>query len=253
MVHNQRTVTQSRQIGDHRRRHKSHTATRRCAIGTVQLGGVGVPVSGQVRTLGVTIGTMSFDRLIDNICKASFCHIRALRRIRKLITSADMKTVATAVVSSRLDYCNSLLYDISAGNIKKLQRVQNTLARLVTGSSMRCHITPILADLHWLPVSERIEYKVALLTFKTLTTHRPTYLYELLKLHRPVKQLRSSNHCSLHDEGFQSAFGGRAFCHAAPSVWNSLPHSLTDNYCTTSFTAFKRQLKTHLYSKSFIQ
>ena len=145
-------------------------------IAAVSLGSSSIPVSRTVHTLGATLDSMmSFDNHVDHVCRTSFHHIRALRHISKLLTPADLKTVATAVVSTRLDYCNSLLYDTSHGNIKKLQRVQNTLARLITGSSSRCHITPILADLHWLPVSARIDYKVALLTFKTLTTERPTY------------------------------------------------------------------------------
>ena len=99
-------------------------------------------MSKSVRALEVTMdSTMSFDRHVDNICKSSFCHIRALWRIRKLLTIPDIKTVATAVVSTRLDYCNSLLYGVTDCNINKLQRVQNSLARLVTNSSMRCHIS----------------------------------------------------------------------------------------------------------------
>ena len=102
-------------------------------IGTLSLGDVDVPVSGSVRSLGVTLdSTMSFDAHTDSVCRSSFHHIRALRRIRKLITPANMMTVATAVVSSRLDYCNSLLYGMSSSNVRKLQRVQNDLARLVT-------------------------------------------------------------------------------------------------------------------------
>ena len=136
-----------------------------------------------VKTLGVTIdSTMSFDIHVASICKTSFCHIRALRRIRKLLTISDIKTVATAVVSSLLDYCNSMLYGMTDCNINKLQRIQNSLARLVTNSNSRCHITPVFAELHWLPVSARIEYKVALLTYKAMTTERPIYLNELLKL-----------------------------------------------------------------------
>src|SRR5208282_269844 len=140
---------------------------------------------------------------------------------------------------------------VSTSNIKKLKRVQNTLSRLVTSSSSRCHVTPILADLHWLPVRSRIEYKVALLTFKTMTTQRPTYLQELVQLHRPARPLRSSDHCYLRGSGSKTVFGSRAFCHAAPTVWNSLPSTLTDAFSSMSLNVFKRHLKTHFYSKSY--
>ena len=222
-------------------------------ISTVALGGHSIPVSKAVRTLGVTMdSTMSFDRHVDNICRSSFCHIRALWRIRKLLTIQDIKTVATAVVSTRLDYCNSLLYGMTDCNINKLQRIQNSLARLVTNSSIRCHITPVLAELHWLPVRARIEYKVALLTYKAMTTERPTYIRELLRPHEPVRQLRSSSHFSLHDDGAKTVFGSRAFCHSAPKVWNSLPYSIIDSFKSTSLASFKRQLKTYFYRKSFL-
>lgn len=222
-------------------------------IAMVKLGGNSIPVSRFVRTLGVTIdSTMSFDKHVDNVCKASFCHIRALRRIRKLLTTSDLKTVATAIVSSRLDYCNSLLFGITDCNINKLQRAQNSLARIVTNSGSRCHITPILAELHWLPVKARIDYKVALLTYKVMTTERPAYLTELLRLHRPTRHLRSSSHCSLHNNAAKTVFGSRAFCHSAPTVWNSLPHEITNDFKSTSLNVFKRLLKTHFYKLSFV-
>ena len=79
------------------------------------------------------------------------------------------------------DYCNAVLYGTSVTNIRKLQRVQNSIARVVTGSRRRDHITPVLANLHWLPVHLRIEYKLTLLAFKSMTTQQPRYLYELLR------------------------------------------------------------------------
>lgn len=100
-------------------------------ISSARLGDVNLLVSGCARSLGVTIDrTMSFEQHVNSNCKTSFCHIRALRRIRRLITTADAKSTATAVVSSRLDYCNALLFGTSGANIRKLHGVQNSLARL---------------------------------------------------------------------------------------------------------------------------
>jgi len=82
------------------------------------------------------------------------------------------------LVSSRLDYCNSILYGTSSSNLNKLQRVQNALARSVMMTKKHEHITPVLARLHWLPVSARIQFKIALLTFKTLTTNQPSYIHD---------------------------------------------------------------------------
>ena len=136
-----------------------------------------------MKSLSVTIDNkLSFDDHVNNVCKAAYFHIRALRHIRWCVTVNDAKTVATAMVSSRLDYCNSILYGISSSNLNKLQRVQNALARTVMGTKRHVHITRVLAELHWLPVSARIQFKIALLTFQSLTTHQPSYLLDLLQL-----------------------------------------------------------------------
>jgi hypothetical protein len=75
------------------------------------------------------------------------------------------------MIAGRLDYCNSVLYQASAANINKLQRVQNSAARTATKSSRFVHITSVLAGLHWLPIQYRIQFKIAVTTFKVLTTH----------------------------------------------------------------------------------
>ena len=123
----------------------------------------------------------------------------------------------------------------------KIQRVQNTLARVVTSTRRRDNITPVLADLHWLPTTARIEYMIALLTCKTLTTQQLSYLYELLHLYRPARQLCSTEHNRLDDRVVKTIFASRAFSHAAPSVWNNLPTDLTDEL--SSITVFKWHLK----------
>jgi len=199
------------------------------AIGSVSLDGVNIPVSECVRSLGVTLdSTMSFDGHVDNICKTSFHHVRALRRIRKFITTDNAKNIATAVVGS--SYCNSLLYGVSETNLNKLQCVENSMAHIVLGSD---------------------NSKIAFLTFKTLTTERTTYLSELLQFRTTPRLLRSSDRRLLHDAGAKTVFGSRAFCHVAPSVWNSLPPQLTADFNSVFLFTFKCNLKTHFYRLSF--
>jgi len=118
-------------------------------------------------------------------------NIRALRHIRPMLDKTVANTMACSIVSTRLDYCNSLLYGTSASNIQRLQQVQNTFARVVSGTKRREHITPVLRDLHWLPVTQRIQYKVALITHKVLSTSQPPYLHNLVKESSPTRQLRS--------------------------------------------------------------
>ena len=155
----------------------------------------------------------------------------------------------SSVVGARLDYCNAVLYGTSEANIAKLQRVQNALARIVKRTSRYDHIMPVLADLHWLPIEARITYKVALLTAKAIATNRPAYLADLLSWHQPQRNLRSNNRNRLQVGRCRTAFGSRAFLHAAPAVWNSLPVELVN--CVASLSSFKQHLKTHLFRQSF--
>jgi len=91
-----------------------------------------IALSADKKSLSVTTdNTLSFDDHVNAVCKAAHFHIRALRRIRRCVSVDDAKSVTTALVSSRLDYCNSILYGTSTSNLNKLQRVQNALARAV--------------------------------------------------------------------------------------------------------------------------
>jgi hypothetical protein len=141
------------------------------SVNTIDLGYVSVSPASNVRSLGVTIDdTLSFNEHVDNVCKSCNFHIRALRHIRRLISEDAAKTIACSMVNGRLDYCNSLLHRTSSSNINKLQRVQNSVARIITRRRLSDHITPVLADLHWLQVQYRYQYKLAIITFKVLTT-----------------------------------------------------------------------------------
>ena len=148
-------------------------------IATIGVAGSSVPVTGSVKSLGVTLDSkLTFDQHVRNVCQSSAYHIRALRHICKFIDENAAKSFAVALVSARIDHCNALPHGISEANIQKLQCLQNSLARAVTGSRKYDHITPTLMNLHWLPISARIEYKIALLAYRTITTkhayYRPT-------------------------------------------------------------------------------
>ena len=105
-----------------------------------------------------------------------------------------------------------------------------------------CHITPVLRDLHWLPVSFRIEFKIMLITYKVLHDRAPIYIQELLQLYLPSRNLRSSNRNSFVKPYFNlNSCGKRAFSVAALEIWNNL---LEDIKSANSIDDFKRKLKT---------
>lgn len=224
-------------------------------------GGSGISISGsdikfsvQLKSLGVTLDqNLSFDQHVKNVVKASNFHIRALRHIRPMLNREVANTVACSIVSSRLDYCNSLLYGTTAKNIAKLQRVQNSLARVVSQTARREHIRPVLKDLHWLPVAERIEYKVALITRKVLTTRQPGYLANIVTEYKPSRELRSSSQLKLASRSTNKVIGERAFSCASTTVWNRLPQDIRalSNTPTFSLNKFKTRLKTYLFQRAF--
>ena len=186
---------------------------------------------------------------ISSICSTSFYHIRQLRQIRSSLDTNSAIVLANALVSSKLDYCNSLLYDLPEFSLDRLQSVQNALARVVVPSVKRFHnISPTLKTLHWLPIRERIKFKIASLTFKTMLHKQPSYLHELLKSYQSPRPLRSSDLHLLDVPDVFSARGQRSFLFVVPTMWNSLPISLR---CSSSVASFLSGLKTHLFSLRF--
>ena len=172
------------------------------------------------RNLGVTFDSnLSFHKHISSVCQTSFHHIRQLRQARSSLDTGSATILANALVSSKLDYCNSLYFNLPKSTLNRLQRVQNSLARVVVPSSRYLeHITPTLRKLHWLPVSERITFKIASLTYKTLNHSQPTYLLELLHPESPERLFRSSSQQLLKIPFMKSETGRRSFYFAAPTI-----------------------------------
>ena len=164
------------------------------SIGTVSVAGSPIKLQSSIKNLGVYLDSkMSFDKQVSETCKVCFFHIRALRHIRASPTTEASKTIAAAIVDSWLDFCNSLLAGTSISNLTRLQLVQNTLARVVAQKPRFCHITPVLFDLHWLPVHHRISFKIATVTFRVLQSQQPSYLASHVPRYVPTRALRLSS------------------------------------------------------------
>ena len=176
------------------------------------------------------------------MCKSAYFHLRNIARIRKYLDSAATQSLVHAFITSRIDYCNSLLYGVSNVSLSKLQHVQNSAARLIMHIKKSEHITPTLIKLHWLPVTHQITFKLLLLTFKALSGMAPSYISDLLVPYQPSRNLRSADTNLLCVPRSQLVtYGDRAFSIAAPKLWNSLPVHLRN---CPSLTVFKSGLKT---------
>ena len=146
-----------------------------------------------VRNLGVVFDSnFSFSDHVSQVIKSTRVHVRDLYRIHPLLDLNTSVLLANALVSSRLDYCNSLFLSLTDFELRRLQLVQNSLCRVVTWSSKYCHITPQLKKLHWLPIKYRIQFKIGLITYKTLNQGEPVYLRELIHPYTSSRTTRRS-------------------------------------------------------------
>ena len=180
--------------------------------------------STSAKNLGVLFdSSLNFRKHISQTCRACFYHIRDLRRIRKSLSLDFAKQIAVAPVSSKLDYCNSLFYNMPEKDISRLHRVQNCLARVVTNAPRFSRSVPVLKRLHWLPVKFRIHFKICAITFRTLKENQPAYLDDLLVRPKCSKYLSSTNLNRFVVPRIKTKTGARAFSISGPALSNALP------------------------------
>ena len=222
-----------------------------CQNMNIKIEDINVEPAPHVRNLGVVFDqTLSMEKHVNSVSRTCHYHMRNIGRIRRYLTDDACRTVVQSLVTSRLDYANVLLHGLPNTIISRLQRVQNTAARIIARIPRCEHITPVLKQLHWLPVEKRLQYKVLLHTYKALNGTSPSYIINLIEHYQPARSLRSQNRSQLKIPATRSVtFGDRSFVKAAPQLWNGLPKEITDS---GSILTFKRLLKTHLFRRAFV-
>ena len=156
--------------------------------------------------------------------RTTWYHLRNIARVCSIIPQEQVEILVGDSITSRLDYCNALLYGLPEYALYRLQSVQNSPARLVIQSRRYDHITPILYHLHWLPVQERISFKTSTVTWRALHGPAPDYISALVTLYIPQRSLRFAHENLLVVPASNlKSFGGRRFAHATPTLWNTLP------------------------------
>jgi len=203
-----------------------------------------------IRNLGVVFDSeMSMSPQVTSICRSTNFHLRNIARIRKYIDQDTCHNVVRSLVTSRLDYCNSLLYGVTKENLKRLTSIQYRAAKLIlTVNCRRAHGSPLLVQLHWLPIEQRILFKTLLYVFKCMHESAPPYLANLFELYKTARRgLRSSSDTTrLHVPISRLACGKHSFSHSAAPLWNNLPINIRES---PSIVTFKCNLKTHLFPK----
>ena len=211
--------------------------------------------SSKVRDLGVIFDKfLSFDDYISSVCRSTHFHLRNIGRIRHLLSHHATAQPIHALISTRLDYCNSVLYNLPKSSILRLQIIQNQAARILTRTPRRDHITEVLIDLHWLKIKERIVYKILIFTFKAFIDRTaPLYLCELIEQQKSKTNTRLAGDAFLlklppPSRNFADTFYERSFLYGAPYEWNKLDERVRR---LTEFNMFKSEIKTLLFLRYF--
>ena len=193
-----------------------------------------------VKLLGVYIDeNLTFDEHVSTIVSSSFYHLSNIAKIRRYLSQADTEKLIHALISTKLDYCNSLLFGVKSSTLASLQSVQNRAARIVLGLKSNASVTDnMLKDLHWLKIEERIVYKILLLTHKFFINCSPAYFNErLIIINHDERLLNVWYHTSVS--------GRRSFSYAAPRLWNCLPQEMR---LLNNTDMFKSRIKTVLFT-----
>ena len=218
---------------------------------SVKIGEAEIKPSECVRNLGAFLDSkMSMEKHINSVCRSGYGQLRQIGHIRKYLNTNATKTLVNSLLTSRLDYCNALLYGVPKTVLNRLQNLQNTAARIITRTSRYDHITPVLKELHWIPVAHRVDFKILVHTYKALHGQSPIYVKDMLKLYQPARNLRSVNNSKqlVVPKSRTVRYGDRSFSSVAPRIWNALPVTIRDS---KSLNVFKKSLKTHFFVKIY--
>ena len=217
------------------------TTIEHIAVGNDQ-----IQVVDHVRNLGGWLDSnLSMDRHVNQICKKVNHNLHNIRQIRKYLNQSATETLVHSLITSHLDYANTIMFGMSQYLFDRLQRVQNNAARVVKGLRKYDSISKTLIELHWLPVKARVDFKVILTVFKALNNAAPVYIRDMfVRPDKPRYNLRKNSVRNLVIPRSYNKINDRALAIAGPRLWNSIPDELKD---LSELELFKQKLKTHLF------
>ena len=210
-------------------------------IGGTFIGGNCVRFVTSAKNLGIILDDeLSFEHQVTAVVKSCFVTIRKISKVKSFLSVDQLKTLVTSCVFSKLDYCNSIYYGMSTRLLLKLQSVQNSAARLIKSKINLAYIptSVYIRDLHWLPMKERIVFKVLFIVHKCLNGFAPASLADLFEYST------SDRTCKLVHRRSKRSYGKKAFSRCGPRLWNLLPIDIRLESITEEF---KKQLKTFFF------
>ena len=221
-----------------------------CSIPLITIGDTFVKPVPKTRNLGIIFHEhLQLKDQVSKTVSAGWSGIYKIGKLRKYLDQSSSEKLVHAFITSHLDYCNSLLAGIPDIEISRLQRLQNASARIITRSKRHDHITPVLYNLHWLPVHLRIHFKILLIMFKCSTGNAPSYLRNLIVPYAPTRRLRSATqNLFVIPKVFSRSYGERTFSFIGPYLWNALPNWVKNS---SSIDSFKDNLKNHLFKQHY--
>lgn len=229
---------------------QQHLLPRDC----IRIHDLGLHPVTSVRNLGIHLDSAVTLKLhVAKTVASCFSSLRLIRSLRRSVSQSVLKTLVVALVLTKLDYGNAVLAGTPAYSLDRLQSVMHCAARLIHSSARYDHVTPLLIDLHWLSVPERIMFKLSTLVYRCLNGMGPQYLAS--EFHRVSdltgrKRLRSSTTSLLIVPRTRLvSVGDRAFPVAAARAWNSLPADIRES---SSLDVFKSRLKSWLFKTSYL-
>ncbi len=228
----------------------SPSVLKRCKIPAIRIGHEHVCPTESARNIGVILDSnLNMAEHIRSVTKACYLQLYKIGQIRPYLTEDAATTLARSLIISKLDYANSLLYGLPDTLLNKLQMILNNAARLTKKKNKHDHITPLLKELHWLPVEQRIIFKTNMITYKAMNNLAPGYICELIQPYETREGLRSASETLLQPKRSRLKCGGdRAYSVCAPKLWKDVPEHIRTSQ---SLDIFKNSLKTHLFTKVF--
>ena len=221
-------------------------------VNQLRIGDQQISTNHKLKYLGVVLdNSLTFQDHINAKCKTAIWNIRKINKIRQFLDLKTAKLLASALVLSHLDYANSILCGLPNSTINKLQHVQNWAAKVVLKQTKYDSSTAALYTLHWLPVRQRINFKILCMIHKCLNNAAPEYLSCLIRVKIFERQTRLANTSAITLEvpfTRRSTFAQRAFSVYGPHLWNKLPVDIRQ---IQIYSLFKKLLKTFLFNEHF--